>query len=398
MGEGVRARRIVVLGSTGSVGRAALEVVRRNRARVKVVGLAARSSVGTLVEQAREFMPEVVALADPQAAAAALGQLGGEWKGRVLAGTRGVAELARWSSCDLVLNAIVGFGGLEATLAALDAGKLLALSNKESLVAGGHLVVSAQRRGGGRILPVDSEHAALVQCLAGRETSSVRRLLITASGGPFLRRRQAELRSVTPGEALAHPNWRMGPRITIDSATMFNKGMEVIEARWLFGVPMERISVVVHPQSIVHGMVELHDGSIVAALGPADMKIPIQGALLWPETPAEGWGFQAPLDLAKVGALTFEELEKQRFPAFAVALEAASRGEAAPAWVNAADEVLVEAFLAGTITFPAISEGLTLALEQFPGGAGASLEDLKQVDASARRVATGIVDRLRHRG
>ena len=320
-------RRVSILGSTGSIGRQALDVIAGHPDHLEVVGLIAGRDAEGLAGQAAE-------VGDP----------------RTGLGAEAAVEMAAWDGCDVVLNAIVGAAGLRASVAALEAGKILALANKESLVAGGEVCRVAAERGGGRIVPVDSEHASLLRCLANRTSEEVARLVLTASGGPFRTRR--DLLGVTVDEALAHPTWAMGPKITIDSATLMNKGLEVIEAHHLFGYGYDEIDVLIHPQSLVHAVVELSDGSLLMHAAVADMRLPIQAALLDEPALASSAG---PLDLAAVAALEFEEVDRERFPAVDLAYEAGRLGRSYPAVLNAANEIAVEAFLAGALGFTDIA-------------------------------------------
>jgi 1-deoxy-D-xylulose-5-phosphate reductoisomerase len=364
-------RRVAILGSTGSIGTQALEVIRRHRDRFEVVALAAGSNVELLGAQAAE-------LGVPAERARAARDDGAT-----------LAELASLPEVDVVLNAVVGFAGLPATLAALSHGKRLALANKESLVAGGPVVAKARLAGGGEIVPVDSEHSALWQCLRAGRTAEVRRLVLTASGGPFRGRTLAELAHVTPADALAHPTWSMGAKITIDSSTLVNKGLEVIEAHELFGVDYDRVEVVVHPQSIVHGLVEFTDGATVAQLSAPDMRLPIGLALGAPERLDEPFGA---LDWATLSALTFDPPDTATFGGLALAYEAGRAGGTAPAVFSAANEVAVEAFLAGALPWTGIAE---VAAEVLQGGTGKAeeLEDVLHADADARRRARDVVER-----
>jgi 1-deoxy-D-xylulose-5-phosphate reductoisomerase len=372
-------RRIVIVGSTGSIGTQALDVIQANPD-LEVVGLAAASSWELLLEQGHRFGVGRLALADADAAARA-----GEHSA-ILAGPEGLVELITDSDCDLVLNALVGSAGLGPTIATLGEGIDLALANKESLVVGGELVTALAEATGAQLIPVDSEHSALFQLLEGQRPGTVDRLVLTASGGPF--RGRTDLDGVTVEEALAHPTWAMGGKITIDSATLMNKGLEVIEAHHLFGTPYDRIDVVVHPQSIVHGMVQLCDGASLAHLGHPDMRVPIAYALHHPErvdvpVPA--------LDLAQVGSLTFEPPDLESFPALGLAFAAARAGGTAPCVLNAANEVAVHAFLGERLGFmgiPAVIEG---TLEQLPARTVHSFESLYEADAEARRIAGELV-------
>jgi 1-deoxy-D-xylulose-5-phosphate reductoisomerase len=374
-------KRLVILGSTGSIGVQALDVVAASD-ELEVVGLSAATRWEPLVEQGRERgVP--VALADPSAAEAARGA----WKGRVLSGEEGVRELVATSGADVVLNAMVGSAGLGPTIVALTEGIELALANKESLVVGGSLVTALAEATDTRITPVDSEHSALHQ-LVGGETGNVERLVLTASGGPFRGRR--DLADVTREEALAHPTWDMGGKITIDSATLINKGLEVIEAHHLFGVPYERIDVLVHPQSIVHAIVHLNDGASLAHLGYPDMRVPISYALHFPERA----DVEVPtLDLAETGELTFEQPDLDAFPCLRLAREAGEAGGTAPCVLNAANEVAVAAFLEGRIAFTGIAEVVEETLAALPATQPTHFEDLYAADAEAREEAVRLVDR-----
>jgi 1-deoxy-D-xylulose-5-phosphate reductoisomerase len=373
-------RRIVIAGSTGSIGTQALDVISRSDA-LEVVGLAAGSSVDPLLEQAVAHGVERIALADPDAAARAAER----WTaGRVLAGAEGLVELIVETECDLVLNSLVGSAGLGPTVATLGEGIDLALANKESLVVGGDLVMALAEATGARIVPVDSEHTALHQLIAGQPVGSVDRMTITASGGPFRGRSRAELGSVTAEQALAHPTWEMGGKITIDSATLMNKGLELMEAHHLFGLPYERLDVVVHPQSLVHGLVTLADGAMLAHVGPPDMRIAISYALHGAESvalPIE------PLDLAQVGSLTFEPVDDDAFPCLRLAREAAAAGGTAPCVLNAANEMAVHAFLAGDLAFLGIAEVIERTLDALPPQPVRHFSDLYRADAEARERA-----------
>jgi 1-deoxy-D-xylulose-5-phosphate reductoisomerase len=378
-------RRVAILGSTGSIGESALDVVRASDGRLGVAALAAGSNWRRLAEQAREFRPEFVCAADPAAARELAAALFGSGT-RVGAGDEGLAEAATLASAQIVLSAIVGAAGILPTYAAARAGKTIGLANKESLVAAGAVITAAVRDHGGVLLPVDSEHSALHQLLAGRDPAEVSRLVLTASGGPFFRR-AGSLDGITPEDALRHPNWSMGAKVTIDSATLMNKGLEVIEAHWLFGVPLERIAVVVHPQSIVHGALEMADGAVLAHLSPPDMRIPIAAALHHPERVALPW---RRLDLAALGSLEFHPPDRQRFPALDLAYAAFGRGGTAPAVLTAANEVAVQAFLDRRLRFTAIAEVVAAVLARFGAGAGPAVPDLDAIlaaDAAARVAA-----------
>ncbi len=375
-------RRVLIVGSTGSIGTQALDVVSRSGT-LEVVGLAAHSNADVLLEQAARHGVDRVALADEHAAARA----GETWEGTVLAGAEGLVALITDTECDLVLNALTGSAGLGPTVAALGEGIDLALANKESLVVGGELVTTLAEATGATILPVDSEHSALFQLLAGERPGTVDRLVLTASGGPF--RGRSDLSGVTREEALAHPTWDMGGKVTIDSATLMNKGLEVIEAHHLFGVPYERIDVLVHPQSIVHSLIHLNDGASLAHLGNPDMRVPISFALHFPDrvdVPVKT------LDLAEVGSLAFEPPDEDLFPCLRLAREAGAAGGTAPCVLNAANEVAVDAFLGGQLPFTGIARVIEGTLEAVPGAPFGHFSDLYATDAEARERARELTD------
>jgi 1-deoxy-D-xylulose-5-phosphate reductoisomerase len=382
-------RDIVILGSTGSVGTQALDIIRRNPDRFRVVGLAAGGgNPALLAEQAREFAVPALAVADPAAVPAVKDQLSRTAAGSrpasgpaILAGTEGVCELASWP-CDVVLNAVTGAAGLHATLAALDAGRILALANKESLIVGGALVTSRAKPG--QIVPVDSEHSTIAQCLRAGSRDEVRRLLITASGGPFRGWPRSRLESVTPEQALAHPTWSMGPMITVNSATLVNKGLEVIEASLLFGFGLDRIDVVVHPQSIVHSMVEFTDGATIIQASPPDMRLPIALGLAWPERVPDA---AKRLDWSQSANWTFEPLDDEAFPAVALARSVAAAGGTAPAVYNAANEACVAAFLAGRISFTRIVDTVARIVSEHDPVPVTSVAEVLAVDEWARHRA-----------
>jgi 1-deoxy-D-xylulose-5-phosphate reductoisomerase len=373
-------RRILIVGSTGSIGTQALDVVERSD-ELELVGLAAASSWEALLAQAGRFGVPRVALADPDAAARAAEHSRTE----VLAGPEGLVELITETDCDLVLNALVGSAGLGPTVAALGEGIDLALANKESLVVGGELVTALAEATGAELIPVDSEHSALYQLIANEPPGSLERVVLTASGGPF--RGRTDLDGVTRDEALAHPTWDMGGKITIDSATLMNKGLELIEAHHLFGVPYERIDVVVHPQSIVHALVHLNDGASLAHLGYPDMRVPISYALHHPERA----DVPVPtLDLVEVGALTFARPDLETFACLRLAREAAEAGGTAPCVLNAANEVAVHAFLRGELPFAGIARVIEATLAELPAQPVRHFSDLYEADAQARGVARGV--------
>ena len=378
-------RRLLVLGSTGSIGTQALDVISRAEGELELVGLSAERSWEPLVAQAREHGVARIALADEDAAA----QAAEAWtEGEVLGGAEGLVRLVLESGADLVLNALVGSAGLGPTVATLGEGIDLALANKESLVVGGELVMALAEATGAQILPVDSEHSALFQLLAGERAGAVEKLVLTASGGPFRGRGRAELEGVTIEEALAHPTWSMGGKISIDSATLMNKGLEVIEAHHLFGIDYDRIDVVVHPQSIVHSLITLVDGAALAHMGNPDMRAPIAYALHHPERVAVPI---APLDLAAIGTLTFEAVDEKAFPCLRLAREVGRAGGTAPCVLNAANEVAVHAFLTGRLGFPGIPEVLAGTLDELPGEPIRAFETLYAADREAREVAADLI-------
>lgn len=379
------ARRIVLLGATGSIGRSACRVAADLPDRVKIVGMSGFRNMPQLAAEANALRPEVLAVPDEAAAGQVRAML--DYEPRLLTGESGLCSLAAMEGADMVLVAIVGTGGLRPTFAALEAGRDIALASKEVLVVAGELVMAAAERHGARLLPVDSEHNAIFQCLEGRDPSQVKKLILTASGGPFRTWPADRLRAVTRAEALRHPTWRMGEKITIDSATLFNKGLEMIEARWLFGVGIDRVDVVIHPQSIVHSMVEFVDGSVLAQLSHSDMRFPIQYAFTWPERLA---GSLPPLEFAKLGRLEFEAPRCDDFPALDLARQAAERGGAIPAVLNAANEVAVEEFLASRLAFPRIWETVAGVLDRTPDAPLSDLESLLEADRAARQLARRI--------
>jgi len=376
-------RRLAILGVTGSIGRQALEVVARERDRIGVVAITAGSDLDGLADAARRLRPALVGLesaADPDAARQALAAACPE--ARAIVGAGAAARVAAEAEADTVLNAIVGRAGLEASLATLERGARLALANKETLVIGGPLIVDLLRRRGGELIPVDSEHSAALQCLGGRPAAEVERLILTASGGAL--RDRADWREATPVEVLAHPVWRMGRRITVDSALLVNKAFELIEARWLFGIGLDRIEAVLHPEARVHAIARFTDGSVVLQAAPPDMRLPIQLALSWPER----WGAAvAPLPIESLGELRFAPLPAGRFPGFDVALAAGRAGGTAPCALNAADEVAVAAFLEGRIALGQVPEILERVLAAHDVRPVESVVQLAEVDLRARQAA-----------
>lgn len=379
------ARRVAILGVTGSIGQQTLEVIRRERDRFSIVAVAAGSDIDGLATVVREFSVPRCGVATEHDAQQLRARLGPSVE--VVWGPEGLRALS--TEADVVVNAVVGFAGLPATLATLEAGAVLALANKESLIAAAPLVHAARLRGGGTIVPIDSEHCAIHQCLAG-DTSpqhrAVQRLLLTASGGPFRTMTDDELGAVTFSDALAHPTWSMGPKISVDSSTMMNKGLEVLEASALFDIGVDRIEVVVHPQSIVHSMVEYVDGSVIAQLSAPDMRLPIAYCLGWPDRLPHGWG---KLDFTQSLELTFYPPDTARFPAINLAYAAARRGGAAPTWLSAANEVAVAAFLAGDIRWRDIVSVVASTMDQYVDTLLESEALLLDQDATARRVAHG---------
>ncbi|HKO58943.1 MAG TPA: 1-deoxy-D-xylulose-5-phosphate reductoisomerase [Thermoanaerobaculia bacterium] len=381
-------RTVSILGSTGSVGRSTLDVVDAFSDSLRVVGLAAGGNLELLASQIERYRPELVSVRNPADVEPLRSRLGGQ-KVEILCGAEGASAVASMPSADAVIAAIVGAAGIPPVYAALTAGKRVGIANKEVLVAAGDVMTRAAREHGGEILPVDSEHNAVHQALRCGAHAEVQRIILTASGGPFLTRDLGTFDEVTVDAALAHPTWKMGNKISIDSATMMNKGLEVIEAHHLFSMPAERIDILIHPQSIVHSMVEYVDGSIVAQLSTTDMKFPIQYALLYPERVVAPF---ARLDLAKIRTLDFLTVDPHRFPAVELAYEACRTGGSMPAVLNAANEVAVERFLAGELPFTGIVEVVGRVLERHAGAVApiGSVDDALRYDAWARNEARGI--------
>ncbi len=381
-------RRLSILGSTGSVGSQTVEVVREHHQRFQVVALSARGNIPVLKEQIEALQPQYVAVADTEAAerlAAAVEQ----YPVRVEGGPEAVKRAAVMDQPDLVVNALVGFAGLEPTLQALGSGINVALANKETLVVAGQMVTRTAETHGVTLLPIDSEHSAIFQCLDGRSSKDLEAIHLTASGGPFRRWGLEDLAQVTVEQALQHPNWQMGSKITVDSATLMNKGLEVLEAYWLFGFSLDRVRVLVHPQSIIHSLVEFCDGSVLAQLGVTDMRLPIQYALSWPERWANSW---PRLNLAQ-HTLTFEEPDCQRFPCLALAYEAGKAGQTMPVVLNAVNEVAVEAFLKGRITFPGIPGLVQAVMQEHCPVEPDNLPCILETDAWARQEGQKLVDK-----
>ena len=381
---------VAILGSTGSIGVSTLDVVARYPDLYRVVALSANTDVRGILAQCREFRPELAAMADPGSARSLKDALAAEGIGtEVMAGPAGLEAVATHPDASDLMAAIVGAAGVLPTLAAVRLGRRVLLANKEALVVSGALFMAAAAASGAQILPIDSEHNALFQCLPpnfaeGLERAGVESILLTASGGPFRRHSLAELHDVTPQQACAHPNWDMGRKISVDSATMMNKGLEVIEARWLFDARPDQVRVVVHPQSVIHSMVQYVDGSVLAQLGNPDMRTPIAHALAWPQRHGSG---VAPLDLFEIARLDFEPPDLQRFPCLRLAFEAITVGGTAPAVLNAANEVAVARFLEGRLRFTAIAEVVERTLASYPHGAAEDLLELLDADARARVLA-----------
>jgi 1-deoxy-D-xylulose-5-phosphate reductoisomerase len=387
-------KRLSILGSTGSIGRQCLSVVEALPERFAVVALAAGGNLEELTGQIERHRPELVSVSDEKRAdelAVALRAKGISPLPAIHHGREGMLAVGTHSKAEIVVSAAVGVVGLEATYEAVKSGKIVALSNKEVLVAAGELVMAAAKQAGRELLPVDSEHNAVHQCLRGGTRAEVKRIVLTASGGPFRKTPLAELEKVSPEQALAHPNWKMGNRITIDSATMMNKGFEVIEARWLFGMRADQIDVVIHPQSTIHSMVEYVDGSILAQLGPTDMRMPIQYALTYPERVASN---DVALDWRKLRRLDFEKISVRRFPCLRLAREAMKKGGALPCALNAADEVAVAAFLERRLAFRGIAEVIERVLARTPRMKFEKMDDVLVADGEARRIAREEVDRV----
>lgn len=385
-------RNISILGSTGSIGIQALQVIRSLKSEFKVVGLAAKSNVDIIEEQIEEFSPKIVALEDESSAELLRSRLKNN-EVKIVSGKEGIIQVATEPSADIVLSAIVGIAGLVPTLEAIKSGKNIALSNKESLVTAGHIIMKEAYNNAVTIFPVDGEHSAILQCLDGcKNRNNIRRLILTASGGPFRNKSYTELANVTPEQALAHPNWRMGKKITIDSATLMNKGFEVIEAHWLFDIDISKIDVIIHTESIVHSMVEFNDGSIIAQLGITDMRLPIQLALTYPERVNS---FLPRLDLTKVKQLNFQDVDMEKFPCLKYAYDAGKIGGTLPVVVNGADEVAVEAFLNHKISFLQISEIIKETMDAHKKNGvkkDPSLEDILSKDLWSREFAKQLIE------
>ncbi len=384
-------KTISLLGSTGSIGKNVLDVIRSHRNRYRVAALAAGGNIDELERQVLEFEPEVVSVANERLADALAHRLSGGFRPRILHGLQGNISVAVHGKSEMTVSAVVGAVGLIPTLRAIEAGKDIGLANKETLVMAGRLVMEAGKRCGVRILPIDSEHNAIFQAMEAGRRRDVARIILTASGGPFRTLDKSALETVTPEQALAHPNWDMGRKISIDSATLMNKGLEVIEARWLFDMDVDSIEVVVHPQSIVHSLVEFIDGSVVAQLGLPDMRIPIAYALSYPAR----LDLDLPrLHLSRCGELRFEAPDFDRFPALSLAFDACRRGGVKPAVLNAANEVAVESFLQGEIRYTDIVKVVAAVLEQIPPGDDGDLDEIVAADRRSRRLAADLVANL----
>lgn len=379
-------QRIALLGSTGSIGQQTLDIARARSDRFEIAVLTAGTNWQRLAEQAAEFLPDAVVIADEQWYAP-LREALAHLPIKVYAGAEAIVQVVRGGSADVIVNALVGYAGMMPSLAAVETGKKLALANKESLVIAGRQIIDAAERNRAAILPIDSEHSAIFQSLVG-EVSPARRLILTASGGPFLRTPKDRLCEVTVEQALRHPNWSMGAKITVDSSTLVNKGFEVIEAHWLFGLPAEKIDVLIHPQSVVHSMVEFEDGAIKAQLGTPDMRLPIQYALTFPERPDYGG---ARFDFARSSALTFEEVDDDKFPALGIAYECLRRGGTAPCTMNAANEVAVAAFLQGRIGYNDIVRLIERALEKADFAPSPSVDDYIACDREVRAMVSAML-------
>lgn len=381
-------KHVTILGSTGSIGRSALEVISRCRDRFKVVGLTAKNNIELLEEQIKAFNPEIAAVADETGALQLRKKLGI----RVLSGDSGIAEIASYNKADFVLSAIIGFAGLLPTLSAVRAGKTIGLANKESLVVAGEIVMSEAARSGARIIPVDSEHSAIFQCIEGRNRESIKRIVITASGGPFVGKTAGELNDVSPEDALRHPIWSMGRKITIDSATLMNKGLEVMEAHHLFGFSPDMIDVLIHPQGIIHSMIEFRDRSCIAQLSVPDMKGPIAYALTYPERLDDTMPF---LDLSAVGKLTFQKPDTECFPCLLYAYEAAKEGGTMPAVLNAANEIAVEAFLQKIIGFNDIPVVINNTMQLHERKPALEIDAVVEADRWAREKAKEYINKCK---
>jgi len=383
---GKKRRRILILGATGSIGASTLDIIRANPELFEVIGLVAGSKVEELKKLVTEFRPKYIGIGDKTRAKELTGS-----GSKIAAGVDEIADLCRLPEVDIVLASMVGVVGLKPVLSALEAGKCVALANKESLVAGGALVARAIKKGGGALIPVDSEHSALFQALQGEDPNSIKRLILTASGGPFLNRSRESLKNITPEEAVKHPRWNMGPKISVDSATMFNKALEVIEAHWLYGAAEHKIHVVIHPQSIIHSMIEYVDGSQIAQLSYPDMKGPISYALGYPDFRVNA--AVKSLDLEDLGSLTFVKLDPARFPAITLARESIKAGGNASLVLNSANEAAVALFMERRIDFSQIEAVVAEAVSKLKGGEPSTFEELEEIDRLARDFVKSIVQK-----
>lgn len=382
-------KNISLLGSTGSIGKQTLEVVAANPDKLKIRALVAHRSDELLEQQIRQFEPDIAVLSDKDAAARLAARYHG--KTEILAGEEGLLAAATYDGADTVLASMVGYAGLRPTLAAIECGKNIALANKETLVAAGSLVMAAVKKHGVKLTPVDSEHSAIFQSLRGGAEKEVKRLIITASGGPFRGKKRSELEHVTLAQCLKHPNWSMGPKVTLDSSTLANKGLEVMEAHWLFDMPYDKIDVVVHPQSIVHSLVEFCDGSVIAQLGEPDMRLPIQFALSWPDR--FDYSFEQ-LDLVKAASLTFEAPDLEAFPSLKIAVDCGKAGGTLPCAFNAANEEAVNAFLHDKIKYLDIPYITSMVTQAHENVLQPQIEDIEMADAWARRKAKEVINKL----
>ncbi len=380
-----RQKNIAILGSSGSIGKNSLEVIANFPDQFKISYLTVNKNIDALCEQVQRFKPRGVVVLDECSASACKKRVNGTTE--VLVGEEGLEEIVQRDDVDVVISSLVGFAGLKPTINAIKAKKKIALANKETLVVAGEIIMRLVEENGVTLIPVDSEHSAIFQCLVGESNSQIDKIILTASGGPFLSTSKDELRRVTIQQALNHPNWKMGSKITIDSATLMNKGLEVIEAHWLFGLPADKIEVVIHPQSIIHSMVEFIDGSVKAQLGIPDMKIPIQYALTYPERALSKF---VRIDFPKLKEMTFFEPDLDRFQCLQLAFDALHTGGTMPAALNAANEIAVERFLDGKISFLQIPETICRTMEQHTSKSSPTLEDIIEADSSARRFAKSI--------
>ncbi len=381
-------KKVSILGSTGSIGRNCLEVISRSKNRWEVVGLSAGRNRELFRKQVAEFRPKILSL-EREEDAAAFRREYPENSANIFHGQEGAEAVARYEKCDIVVSAITGINGLRPTLGAVQAGKRVALANKESMVVAGPLLMETAQRTGSQIIPVDSEHSGVFQCLAKEEQNHVKKVILTASGGPFFRLSAEEMKNKTLDEALNHPRWKMGKKVTIDSATLMNKGLELIEARWLFGLEPEQLDMLIHPQSIVHSLVEMRDGSVLAQLSPTDMKIPIQYALTYPDREE---ALLPSLDLSQVRALEFYKIDGEKFPLVQLARKALEEGGSTPVVLNTANEVAVEAFIEGKIPFSGIAEIVTETVENHKIRKIGGLEEIFDIDRETKLKTRNLID------